>query len=464
MTSPTAKILLATNSEYGQANIFLAVACELALRNVDLHLASFSPLQKRLTQHGLVDKLSFHLVPGLSFEDALLRTADANMLSHPPGVQGALQSYKWMADLLLPWTAEEYHHQLLSIKNIVQECSPSIVVIDSLFLGALDACRELGQRYVVLSPNSPRDFVGMTQPALRGFWKYPALSSGYPYPVPLALIPANIYLNIRMIIKIVTSPLVKTYDIMRKEHHGLTKTAIDNFSPDIPYLLPALPQTDFPDLLVPSNVHMCGPILFPSSPLDTCDPETSKWVNNPGMKTVLVNLGSHIVSNVTRVRELAGGLRILLSKFNEVQVLWKVMADGEIRDTLKEVVDPDRMKVVHWLEAEPAAVLRHPNVICSVHHGGANSFFEAVSAGVPHVILPVWYDTYDYARRAEYLGIGLFGSVNSAPGADAEEFGRALIRVIGDGSFAAKAQALAQSCGNGVGRKLAADKILGFIS
>ena len=59
-------------------------------------------------------------------------------------------------------------------------------------------------------------------------------------------------------------------------------------------------------------------------------------------------------------------------------------------------------------------------------------------SGIPHIVLPVWYDTYDYAQRAEFLNIGIFGSKTSAPGVHAEEFGRALVLVTGDGEEAAK--------------------------
>jgi hypothetical protein len=182
-----------------------------------------------------------------------------------------------------------------------------------------------------------------------------------------------------MIIGIVTSPIIKSYNKMRKDRHGLAHNMMDQFSPEMPWIFPTLPETEFPGLIFPPNMHMCGPIILPSLPIDECDPNTSEWLNKPGMRTVLVNLGSLVISDPDRVRQLAGGLRMLLSKFKDVQVLWKVIADGEIQVALNETVDADRMKVVDWFEAEPSAIVCHPNVICSVHHGGANSFFEAVS-------------------------------------------------------------------------------------
>ncbi|KAF5367769.1 hypothetical protein D9758_009823 [Tetrapyrgos nigripes] len=469
MTSPL-KMLLFTNAEHGQANVFLAVAYELVLRNVDVHLASFPPLQKRLTQLGQrlpeFEKVTFHPIAGASVEDAFGRMGRISVteLYHPPGVRGALQSYRYLENLLFPWTAEEYHQQLLVIQGIVERVSPGMVILESSFKGPFDVCKKLGQRCVVLTPNSPKDFFGMTQPFLKGFWKYPVSSSGFPYPVPFTRIPANIYLNLRLILQYVTSSTVKSYNKMRKDVHGLTQALIGQPSRDIPFIFPAFPETEFPGFVFPPNVLLCGPIVLPSAPVEVCDPETSRWLNRPGMKTVLVNLGSHVLSNIEHIRELGGGLRILLSKFNDVQVLWKVMEDGEIQDVLAQVVDPEKIKIVSWLEAEPGAILRHPNVICSVHHGGANSFFEAVSAGVPQVVLPIWYDTYDYARRAEYFGIGVYGNVKSAPGADAEEFGHALIKVIGVKEFTVKAKELAEGHSDEEGRKQAVQKILGFMS
>ena len=86
-------------------------------------------------------------------------------------------------------------------------------------------------------------------------------------------------------------------------------------------------------------------------------------------------------------------------------------------------------------------------------------------SGVPHIVLPVWFDTYDYAQRAEFLNIGIFGSKTSAPGVRAEEFGRALVRITGDDEEAVKfrtsANHLRELCrAKGNGRELASVAIL----
>lgn len=86
-------------------------------------------------------------------------------------------------------------------------------------------------------------------------------------------------------------------------------------------------------------------------------------------------------------------------------------------------------------------------------------------SGLPHVVLPVWFDTYDYAARVEYLGIGIYGSKTSAPNVRAAELGPALVRITADSDEAAKfragAKRLKELCrAKGNGRELAAAVIL----
>jgi hypothetical protein len=86
-------------------------------------------------------------------------------------------------------------------------------------------------------------------------------------------------------------------------------------------------------------------------------------------------------------------------------------------------------------------------------------------SGKPHIIISVWYDTYDYANRVEFLNVGLFGNKSCAPGVRAKEFGQALVRVTGDTEEAAKMRAAAERVkdicrAKGNGRQLAAMAVL----
>ena len=272
---------------------------------------------------------------------------------------------------------------------------------------------------------------------------------------------------------------------------GLKNPFGDRRDPEVTWICPALTEIDFPFAVIPENMLPCGPIVIPFDPLEECDPVLTKWLDNG--PTVMINLGSHVVSDEKLAREMASAFRILLDYHDQqgssnIQVLWKVKASGDIQEVVDEILGKEikegRVKVVAWLEVEPVSILQHLNVVCTVHHGGANSFYEGVwsafpfvvltkylnsaplnRSGVPHIVLPVWFDTYDYARRAEFLNIGIFASKTCAPGVGAEEFGKALVRVTGDsveaGKLRTSAKHLKELCrAKGNGRELACAAIL----
>jgi UDP:flavonoid glycosyltransferase YjiC (YdhE family) len=59
-----------------------------------------------------------------------------------------------------------------------------------------------------------------------------------------------------------------------------------------------------------------------------------------------------------------------------------------------------------------------------------------LSTGIPQMVLPMWVDLYDYATRAELLGIGVWGNQKSAPYWTAEELSVSFQKVLGDGETA----------------------------
>jgi UDP:flavonoid glycosyltransferase YjiC (YdhE family) len=84
--------------------------------------------------------------------------------------------------------------------------------------------------------------------------------------------------------------------------------------------------------------------------------------------------------------------------------------------------------------------------------------------GIPQVLLPAWYDCYDYATRVEYLGIGIYGNKKVAPNVEKEEFANAVLRVIGEKKgvetqFSVKAKELGVVCRKSGGRKKVAEMI-----
>ena len=104
-------------------------------------------------------------------------------------------------------------------------------------------------------------------------------------------------------------------------------------------------------------------------------------------------------------REFAAVLKVLLDSQPKVQILWKLKRSGRLtlqsahmfkeKSTSDKDKDADRVtaasleaissemasgrvKVEEWLSVDPLAVLRSGHVVCAVHHGGSNSYHEAL--------------------------------------------------------------------------------------
>ena len=148
----------------------------------------------------------------------------------------------------------------------------------------------------------------------------------------------------------------------------------------IHYLCPSALESEFHVDYIPPNVHPCGPITLIVQPVSESDPELAAWLKR--RPTILLNLGSHMESDGKDVTAMATGLRIVLDRCANLQVLWKLKSKVEMMDNLTKILGTELLagivRVEPWLAVDPIAILRSGNVICSVHHGGVNSYFEAV--------------------------------------------------------------------------------------
>lgn len=290
--------------------------------------------------------------------------------------------------------------------------------------------------------------------------------SGFGFPLPWYLIPFNIILMIRLIIIVVTSPNIKAINAGRQKAKipGQYPFFV-TYSEDIHYLLPTGREFDLKLPFIPDNITTCGPLIIPSYPLSQSDPELLQWLEKK--PTVLINLGSHVNGSVEFNRNIATGVRILLSRNPNIQVLWKLKPTRlGPEHAIPEILAPvaDRVKLVKWLNAEPHSILRSGHIIASAHHGGANTWYESIEAGVPQVALPCWFDTYDYTEKMELFGVGVWGSKSCAPRVDGEECGKALIKVTEDQSIKQKAREMGELVRKKYGgRKDAAKKILELV-
>ncbi|KAF2669952.1 UDP-Glycosyltransferase/glycogen phosphorylase [Microthyrium microscopicum] len=164
--------------------------------------------------------------------------------------------------------------------------------------------------------------------------------------------------------------------------HGINSQlpTFEAYVRDVLHICPSLPEIDLP-VNIPTNAHFVGPIILPEHPLSQSNPKLLAWLQRG--PTVLVNLGTHQEGNADQARGQAMGLRILLNARPDVQILWKFRAaknsraSEEIEAFLGAEIGEDKVRVVNWLESDPLAILQSGCIDIAVHHGGANSWFEA---------------------------------------------------------------------------------------
>lgn len=291
--------------------------------------------------------------------------------------------------------------------------------------------------------------------------------TGFPYPLPWHLIPSNAWALLQTAKMYHGSGRRREIRSWRIKHHIKGRFPFaDAWRPGRIHLSPALKELDWP-MDVPDNVIPCGPILLPVASVQDQDPEMGSWLQRG--PTILVNLGTLYAPDPSVAWELASGLTSFLDSCpdHSMQVLWKLPKhpfDKEgVYDTaiepLRAYMQVDRVRVQPWFDVEPMAMLETGRIVCSVHHGGANSWYEAIQTGVPHVILPAWQDCYENAARAEWIGIGVYGNKSCAPNISGQELSSALSTVMGNRLYGEKAAALKLKCQT-PGREVGCNKLV----
>ncbi|XP_022952779.1 putative UDP-glucose glucosyltransferase [Cucurbita moschata] len=138
-----------------------------------------------------------------------------------------------------------------------------------------------------------------------------------------------------------------------------------------------------------------------------------EWLDSkPEKSVVYISFGSIVHLSQTQVEEMAHAL--CNSGFSFLWVMKPLPKDMADCLGLKSHVLPDgflekageRAKIVKWSPQQ--RVLCHPSIACFVTHCGWNSSVEALSSGVPMVVLPQWGDQVTNAKfLVEQLGVGL---------------------------------------------------------
>jgi len=314
---------------------------------------------------------------------------------------------------------------------------------------------------------APLDVAKRLQPVWKPFFYYPFFGSGIPFPIPWSLLFRNVMINLIFFSRLFTSPEVKEL-MSYRQSRGFPRSfplGPASVSRSVHTLCFGLHELEFP-ITLPPMIGLYGPATLDSAPLSKED-ELSRWLD--GGRTIMMSMGTHFNYSEAQARNTIRGF--LAGTSSTDQVFWKLRDKAKFQHIIDEELANEpvkgRFKIVDWIDTDLGEVMKHKNVVAFVHHGGANSYYEAAQAGLPHIILAQWYDLYEMAARVEYIGIGIYGNKSVAPEIDATEFGAAIARLLSPGEeaekIARKAKEIGEICRNAPGKKGAAAKVLELI-
>ncbi|KAK6523310.1 hypothetical protein TWF694_006193 [Orbilia ellipsospora] len=467
-------VLFLTDDHHGFCNVHLASVYSLLENHpqIIIHYASFPKNNERLqhiaslaTRNGSGGKdVTFYPLPGLGYAGAIDREIGRQEnIRHGPGLAAARKLAGNFRYYLAPWSVEEYLALYESVSEVIEQVDPAVIVIDTFFSPGIDATRDKRRLHALVTPNLFSDLTPAAQPAWTLFWKYPALGSGFPYPVPWRYIPENIYANFQIIRGMLSLPdIAAKKDFLREKGIKRPIDFMGLYRPDVPWITQTLSGAHLP-LVVPPNVTLAGPInLAGLEEKTSAVQELLDWITKP---TVLISLGSGFSYLEYDAKAMLEAIQAVLTE-TDVQIIWKmdklVPFDDEFIKTALQAW-PDRLRIEKWLAAEPPTLVQHKNVIAFVHHGGAGCFHDAIEGGVLQIILPQWADLYNFAELAQYLGVGIWACQETSPSWNPECLYHAFMQVVKDSSTKARmannAASFAQLASKVKGRDVAAQEI-----
>ncbi|KAH8816711.1 hypothetical protein F5884DRAFT_853146 [Xylogone sp. PMI_703] len=499
------KILFFTNSDYGQANVVLAAIYALIhiASDVEIHIASFPGLESavRETSNFALSNAPegsdakpfiFHSLEGISWGSASFRPEVGVSAAYDltPGLRNSAKCVSVIPAIMLPWRPEEFTAIYREAERVLEEVKPDLTVVEPLFTPGLTMCHHLKIDWMVLAPNTIKDFAVPLQPGLAMLWKYPLVCSAMPFPLPWSLIPRNIALNLVVGYALLTDNRIKnTTKLLRQEIDPSISLMTANElgvlkapPAGLRILVANSSDIDYPFAILPSHVTPCGPIVRAAPSISSVDPKLAEWLSR--RPTVYVNLGTHLKANPVEAAEMAHAFKYVLDRVEQsekpLQILWKLgrkpdpdgavpqrdVYEGQwkgVVDILRSELEGEKIRITDWVTAEPKSVLESGHVVCSVNHGGASSFNEAICSGIPQVLLPPWSDCYDFANRVELLGVGRWANQSAKPRWERKELAHSLEEVLFGleaETILAKARDIASRHPESAGRERAAKEIL----
>lgn len=192
---PSRRILMLTNVERGEANVFLATCNALIAQDplVQIHFGCFSGLESTVKTVWNESKqavpearfpITYHVIDGPNSEESLhevfkmegIEVHGSTIVSTTKKLSFSVtkQLNRELIGVFMPYTTPRLIQIFDSIVQIINSVNADVVLIDSLFSAALTACCYLDVPFICLSPNAIKDFAAPLQPRQANLWKFPA--------------------------------------------------------------------------------------------------------------------------------------------------------------------------------------------------------------------------------------------------------------------------------------------------
>lgn len=188
MSTKRPSVLFFSISDFGYVNVVLATIYELLRQDkLDVHIASFAPLQPRLdnlvqlvkdetggSKEAIVHFHNLAEFPGFATWAGQSKDRKKADVPHPPGRNGAGRVALLTLKALAIMEPEQYLGLYDWSAELTKKLGPALVVVDPILLPVHDMARTLGQQYAVLHPWGVADGLIPRQPLWACYWKYPA--------------------------------------------------------------------------------------------------------------------------------------------------------------------------------------------------------------------------------------------------------------------------------------------------
>ncbi|KXN66850.1 glycosyltransferase family 1 protein, partial [Conidiobolus coronatus NRRL 28638] len=165
---------------------------------------------------------------------------------------------------------------------------------------------------------------------------------------------------------------------------------------------------------IPSHIHPIGPILSGDTPPL---PEELQSFMNTHSKVLYVAFGTLVKPTQELLIKLLSHLQRVLNHGILDGIIWglpktdlktfpKSFKVDNIEYTTGQIVEGthDKIKILNW--APQQSILHHPSTKLFLSHGGLDSIYESMDAGVPMLILPFLADQPRNAMLVTESGLG----------------------------------------------------------